>query len=343
MTPEQRGELRLLRNLSHRRIVQYRGIAVQDDMMCILLEYVAGGSLQSLVNTFGWFGENVVKIYTMQILQGLEYLHHQHVVHGDIKPANILVSDKGQIKLTDFGTGKILKRNDVTQLRRNAAASASVGGSLIPDSLDENPLFRSPSMMSAGGGQDESRELVGTPHWMSPEFCRNGDATFASDIWALGCVVLEMATGELPWSEHPEWSNPVTAIFNIANAVCGPSLDKLRQLDGSEQLLDFLCQTFLIDPHRRPSASQLLMHPFLTKTTPVAARPPSDPSQIAALVAENAKAAPPSVVATVSAVGGRIEQPKFQDHIGFLCRTREVDTSLSPQPPSGLTAFMRDL
>ncbi|CUG90027.1 protein kinase, putative [Bodo saltans] len=350
MTPEQRGELRLLRKLSHRRIVQYRGIAVQDEMMCILLEYVAGGSLQSLVNTFGWFGENVVKIYTMQILQGLEYLHHQHVVHGDIKPANILVSDKGQIKLTDFGTGKILKRKDVMQLRRNvAAATGASSGSLIPipESLDENPLFRSPSMMSAAGGQEEvGRELVGTPHWMSPEFCKSGDATFASDIWALGCVVLEMATGELPWSEHPEWSNPVTAIFNIASATFGPSLEKLRQVEVSEELLDFLNQTFLLDPHRRPTASQLLMHPFITQKKKLPARPSAnevDQPAIPAFGHHSDAMPPPSAITNTAA--RQTEQPKFQDHIGFLCRAREIenDSSLSQQPPSGLTAFMRDL
>ena len=96
ISPENRAEMRLLRSLRHRRIVHYLGFARQNDSLCILLEYVAGGSLHSLISNFGSFLEPVVRIYSLQILQGLEFLHNMNVVHGDIKPKNILVSDKGR-------------------------------------------------------------------------------------------------------------------------------------------------------------------------------------------------------------------------------------------------------
>lgn len=71
----------------------------------IFLEYVGGGSLSSLLNIYGWLKESVIANYTSQILEGLEYLHANKIIHRDIKCANILVN-KGVCKLTDFGAAK---------------------------------------------------------------------------------------------------------------------------------------------------------------------------------------------------------------------------------------------
>ena len=93
-------EVDVLSRLVHPNIVRYIGITRQETALYIFLEYVPGGSIASLVQRFGKFEENVIRVYTRQILIGLAYLHSQRVVHRDIKGANILVEKSGRIKPT---------------------------------------------------------------------------------------------------------------------------------------------------------------------------------------------------------------------------------------------------
>ena len=99
-------EINVMHNLKHNNIVRYIGTEWSGKTFNIFLEYVPGGSICSLVNEFGTFSESVVKVYTRQILLGLEYLHDVGVIHRDIKGANILVDHFGNVKLADFGCSK---------------------------------------------------------------------------------------------------------------------------------------------------------------------------------------------------------------------------------------------
>ncbi|KAF3793761.1 Mitogen-activated protein kinase kinase kinase 2 [Nymphaea thermarum] len=123
-------EVKLLKNLSHKNIVRYLGTAREDEALNILMEFVPGGSISSLLGKFGSFPEPVIRMYTKQLLQGLEYLHRKGVIHRDIKGANILVDNKGCIKLADFGASK-----QVVEL-------ATISG---------------------------AKSMKGTPYWMAPE------------------------------------------------------------------------------------------------------------------------------------------------------------------------------
>ncbi|KAJ3679199.1 hypothetical protein LUZ60_017210 [Juncus effusus] len=154
-------EVKLLKNLSHRNIVRYLGIVREENTLNILLEFVPGGSISSLLSKFGSFPETVIRMYTKQILQGLEYLHRNKIIHRDIKGANILVDNKGCIKLADFGASK-----QVAQLATMAAA----------------------------------KSFKGTAYWMAPEVIVQSGYSFSADIWSVGCTVIEMATGKPPWS-----------------------------------------------------------------------------------------------------------------------------------------------
>jgi len=93
--------------------VRYIGTAKdkKQKTLNIFLEYV-GGSISSLLDKYGGLCENLVRVYTKQILLGLEYLHVHGVVHRDIKGANVLVDNKGICKLADFGSAKISLNQD---------------------------------------------------------------------------------------------------------------------------------------------------------------------------------------------------------------------------------------
>ncbi|EEF49828.1 mitogen activated protein kinase kinase kinase 3, mapkkk3, mekk3, putative [Ricinus communis] len=156
-------EVKLLKNLSHPNIVRYLGTVTEEETLNILLEFVPGGSISSLLGKFGSFPEAVIRTYTQQLLLGLEYLHNNGIMHRDIKGANILVDNKGCIKLADFGASK-----QVVEL-------ATVSG---------------------------AKSMKGTPYWMAPEVILQTGHSFSADIWSVGCTVIEMATGKPPWSQQ---------------------------------------------------------------------------------------------------------------------------------------------
>ncbi|CAI2381809.1 unnamed protein product [Moneuplotes crassus] len=98
-------ELDCLSKLNHDKIVDYFGYQKETNVLNIFLEYFGEGSLESLLNLYGKLREPVISNYTKQILQGLEYLHSNNIIHRDIKAGNILVK-QGICKLTDFGASK---------------------------------------------------------------------------------------------------------------------------------------------------------------------------------------------------------------------------------------------
>lgn len=101
--------------------------------------------------------------------------------------------------------------------------------------------------------------MTGTPMYMSPEVIKGQTSgrLGAADIWSLGCVILEMATGRRPWASlDNEWA----IMFNIANANT-PQLPTIEQL--SESGIDFLKRCFERDPTKRASAAELLQHEWI--------------------------------------------------------------------------------
>jgi serine/threonine protein kinase len=102
-------EISVLRTLQHENIVRYLGCSVEDNTFNIFLEYIPGGSIASVIKKFSSLNESVIRRYTKQILMGLEYLHSHQIIHRDIKGANILVDNKGVIKLADFGASRKLE------------------------------------------------------------------------------------------------------------------------------------------------------------------------------------------------------------------------------------------
>lgn len=176
--PDIMSEIDLLKNLNHPNIVKYKGFARDKESLFIVLEYCENGSLQTILKKFGKFPESLVAVYISQVLEGLIYLHAQGVIHRDIKGANILTNKDGSVKLADFGVSS-----------KVPPAGGTMGG--------------------VGGGDDN--EVVGSPYWMAPEVIEQSGASTASDIWSVGCVVVELLEGKPPYGDLA----PMQALWRI--------------------------------------------------------------------------------------------------------------------------------
>lgn len=217
-------EIDLLRDLQHENIVQYLGSNSDDQHFNIFLEYVPGGSVAAMLNSYGQLQEPLIRNFVRQILAGLSYLHGRDIIHRDIKGANVLVDNKGSIKISDFGISKRVEASALLQPAKN-------------------------------GGHVHRPSLQGSVFWMAPEVVKQTSYTRKADIWSLGCLIVEMFTGTHPF---PNCSQ-LQAIFQIGNSSAKPSTPE----NASEEGQVFLKQTFEIDHEKRPSADELMLSPFL--------------------------------------------------------------------------------
>ncbi|EAS30536.3 STE/STE11 protein kinase [Coccidioides immitis RS] len=217
-------EISLLQGLQHPNIVQYLGTSTDDQYLNIFLEYVPGGSIATMLKQYNTFQEPLIRNFVRQILTGLSYLHSRDIIHRDIKGANVLVDNKGQIKISDFGISKRVEASN---------------------------------MLSAGGSARHLHRpsLQGSVYWMAPEVVRQTAHTKKADIWSLGCLVVEMFIGAHPF---PDCSQ-LQAIFAIGNNKARPPPPE----NASKEATAFLDMTFEIDHEKRPSADDLLNDPFL--------------------------------------------------------------------------------
>ncbi|KAK5258530.1 mitogen-activated protein kinase kinase kinase [Exophiala xenobiotica] len=158
-------EIDTMKDLEHPNIVQYLGFERKEFSVSIYLEYIPGGSIGSCLRKHGKFEESVVRSLTRQTLEGLAYLHHEGILHRDLKADNILLDLDGSCKISDFG---ISKKSDNIY------------------------------------GNDATNSMQGSVFWMAPEVVRSQGQGYSAkvDIWSLGCVVLEMFAGKRPWSRE---------------------------------------------------------------------------------------------------------------------------------------------
>jgi mitogen-activated protein kinase kinase kinase len=158
-------EIDTMKDLDHVNIVQYLGCERNETSISIFLEYISGGSVGSCLRKHGKFEEEVVSSLTRQTLSGLAYLHHEGILHRDLKADNILLDLDGTCKISDFGISK--KTDNIY-------------------------------------GNDVTNNMQGSVFWMAPEVVRSQGHGYSAkvDIWSLGCVVLEMFAGRRPWSKE---------------------------------------------------------------------------------------------------------------------------------------------
>lgn len=214
-------EILTLKTLQHKRIVRYLHTEVAADQSCvqIFMEYVPGGSLSAYLKRNGPIDEATASQYMEELTDGLMYLHAQGIIHRDIKPENILIDAEGGLKLTDFGAA-----------RRIGSAEASMA----------------------------AKSLIGSPYWMAPEVAKRTGHSFPSDIWSLGCVLIEMMSGKPPWSEV---SQQAIAVLKL---LCDTQRPPTFPAAISLKCKSFLYRCLRLEPESRATAKELRLHPFIT-------------------------------------------------------------------------------
>ena len=157
-----RREARALARLNHAHIAAVYDVIEQDGKDCIVMELVAGESLAVRLRR-GPLPVKDATILALQVAEALEEAHEQGVIHRDLKPANVMITPRGQAKVLDFGLARLLGPSDVTQTAM------------------------------------ETRGVLGTPLYMSPEQAIGQKADMRSDLWSLGVTWYESMTGIQPF------------------------------------------------------------------------------------------------------------------------------------------------
>ncbi len=150
--------------LSHPNIVNIFDVGQQNNKHFIVMEYVEGQTLQEIISSKGPIPVNQAVNITAMICDGLQAAHEKGIIHRDVKPHNILITNSGIVKVADFGIAQAISKKTLTF----------------------------------------NGHIVGTVHYIAPEQAKGESVTPATDIYSLGCVLYEMLTGIVPFdAESP--------------------------------------------------------------------------------------------------------------------------------------------
>ncbi len=166
-------EAKLLASLNHPNIATIHGLEESGGIRFLVMEMVEGETLAERIKRGPIPVEESLKL-ALQIAEALEAAHEKGAIHRDLKPANVKVTPDGKAKVLDFGLAKAY-----------AGEQAELN------------LSNSPTLSNAATQQGV---ILGTAAYMSPEQARGKSVDKRADIWACGCVLYEMLTGQQTWS-----------------------------------------------------------------------------------------------------------------------------------------------
>ncbi len=154
-----KGEATAIATLSDNNIVNILDVGTQDDINYIVMEYVKGKTLKEVIKKAGKMNYETAISIAIEIAKALDCAHRNNIIHRDVKPQNILVTEDGVMKVTDFGIAKSTTSSTITN----------------------------------------TSTIMGSAHYLSPEQAKGGFIDCRTDLYSLGVVLYEMVTGTLPF------------------------------------------------------------------------------------------------------------------------------------------------
>ncbi len=206
------NEVRMARQVTHPNVCRVFDFGEAEGEIYLTMEYVDGEDLESLLGRIGRFPRDKLLDVAHHLASGLAAAHARGVLHRDLKPANVLIDGRGQVRITDFGI----------------ATSATPEG-------------------DSGGLRSV---VAGTPAYMAPEQAERGEVSVQSDLYSLGLVLHEMATGQPVFEAR---TPAAYAELHRAQAPAPPSR-RVEHLDPELEAVILRCLEK--DPQDRPSSAQ---------------------------------------------------------------------------------------
>jgi 3-phosphoinositide dependent protein kinase-1 len=216
------------------RLTEHPGVVrlyytFQDERsLYFVLDLASGGELLGFLKKMGTFDVECTRFYGAQILDAIDYMHSKGIIHRDLKPENVLLDDQMHVKITDFGTAKIL------DLKKSNGIGSTSG----------DPM--------EGAESDRAQSFVGTAEYVSPELLTDKNACKASDLWAFGCIIYQLIAGRPPFkaaNEYMTFQKIVGLEYSFPDGF--PPLAR----DLVERLL-------VLDPLTRLPMEHIKAHPF---------------------------------------------------------------------------------
>lgn len=235
-------------SLSHQNVVQIYDVGEEDGLHYIVMELLEGVTLKNYIKSKGGLlPRREAMNFAMQICRALEHAHSKHVVHRDIKPQNIVLTDSGKIKVADFGIARAA--NNTTTVNSGQYA-------------------------------------VGSAHYLSPEQARGGYTDHRSDIYSFGVVMYELFTGKLPFDAEESISvvmqhiNQEPTLPSLVNPDITPGIEAIiMRAMCKEQRLRYASATEILEDlvtvYQDPSVSVSSLNAYDGESTPHTENKPS--------------------------------------------------------------------
>src|SRR5574341_735805 len=201
-----------LRRLNHPNITKMVAAVEEQGQPYIVMELISGGTLREKLIKEGSLPIAEVLRISLELADALTRAHYLQIIHRDIKPSNIMLDALGAPRLTDFGIARVADRSPIT----------------------------------------ETGIVLGTYAYLSPEACYGEEIDGRADIWALGVVMFEMLTGELPFK-----GDSIGALINAILSKPAPDIKALRP-DAPDMLIQLILQMLGKAPDQRISSARLV-------------------------------------------------------------------------------------
>ncbi|XP_026663288.2 probable serine/threonine protein kinase IRE [Phoenix dactylifera] len=219
----------------------------------LVMEYLNGGDLYSLLKNLGCLDEEMARAYIAEVVLALEYLHSMNIIHRDLKPDNLLIARDGHIKLTDFGLSKVGLINSTDDLSGPDVSNAVLSGEHEPMPATER---------AQKWEQRRKQSAVGTPDYLAPEILLGMPHGPTADWWSVGIILFELLVGIPPFNaEHPQ-----TIFDNIMNRdIPWPQIPE----EMSYEAHDLIDKLLIENPVQRlgaTGAGEVKSHPFFKNT-----------------------------------------------------------------------------